>query len=309
MDGVALHRWLPCWLRLAGHELPEGNLEQLKECLTALGINSRTWKLYAEYGDHLLRPLGPRWLSAEPRPQPNLANVLAYLRLLNACEVDMAPPPDLVRALGQCIPPGQPLTAMPVALFRGAWRALVRAQYHGVSSKTFIDSEFVPVMRWFFAHQTALEIDNTRTKAGWAWLRSRWAEEQRRRALPTGRDEWPVPVRNAQVGPLRFVPLQSAAALEDEGEVMRHCAGALVDCCRKGCIHMFSIRDAKTLERVATLAIRSHHRTWQIAQLKKVGNLPPEDSVVRAARDFLNRVAEVAAAPAGPAKIREDCLI
>ena len=49
------HCWLPYWLRLGGHDAPDDDPGKLKDCVTRLGINSRTWKLYAEYGDRLFQ--------------------------------------------------------------------------------------------------------------------------------------------------------------------------------------------------------------------------------------------------------------
>ena len=68
-------------------------------------------------------------------------------------------------------------------------------------------------MRWFFERNMNSELDTNRGKAAWAWLRSRWADEQTRRALPIGRAEWTTVLKGAEIGHLRFVPLQSAAAL------------------------------------------------------------------------------------------------
>ena len=193
METSTFHSWLPYWLRLDGHDAPEDDADRLKKCLSALGVNSRTWKLYAEYGDGLLRPLGGRWLSPE-RSKDSLKNTIDYLHLLNGCEVDMAPPRALVAALAACIPHGRSIEAMPVAIFRGAWRALVHAGYRGITPKTFVEQEFIPVMQWVFEQGASLKLDVTRTKAGWSWLRNRWSEVRRRRTLPPELTEWAAPL-------------------------------------------------------------------------------------------------------------------
>ena len=269
----------------------------------ALGVNSRTWKLYAEYGDDLLRPLGSRWLSPD-RPADSLNNSIDYLRLLSGCEVDMAPPRELVAALATCIPSGQTIATVPISIFRGAWRALAQAGYRKIDSNTFVEQEFVPVMRWLFRERHALDLDNNRTKAGWTWLRARWAEVRRRRALPTASPEWDTPVRSAEIGRLLFVPLQSTRALQDEGQVMKHCIANFGDCCQKGCLYVFSVRDIATLDRIATLAIQVQAGSWVIADINSEQNRAPGHEVVRAATSFLNLVKDGARAPRQP---REEC--
>lgn len=287
--------------------MADGNPEQLKKCLSAIGINSRTWKLYAEYGDALLRQLGGRWLSPD-RPEESLVNGLAYLRLLNGCEIDMAPPQELVGGLAFCIPSGCSIDAMPVAIFRSAWRALAHAAYRGISATTFVDEEFVPVMSWFFQEGTSNLLDANRSKAGWSWLRGRWAEVRLRRSLPPANVEWTAPLRNAQVENCRFIPLQSIAALSNEGEVMRHCVADLAGCCQKGCIHVFSVRDARTLDRIATVALRGSGRSWIVADLKGPENSPPEDRVVRATCGFVRCLEEGTKTPPPRAKTCDECL-
>jgi len=297
------HSWLPYWLRLGGHAAPDDEPAKIKDCLTKLGINSRTWKLYAEYGDRLFHPLSNGLLSPED-PEASLANAIAYLRLLNGCEVDMAPPPELAAALSQCNLPDQSIAAMPIAVFRGAWRGLVEAGYRGMTARAFVVAEFIPVMRWYFADGRGRGLDLSRGKAGWSWLRGRWSEEQARRALPAGPKEWPTPLRGAQIGNVRFIPLQSTTALEDEGRVMRHCVGELAECCLKGCINVFSVRNAKTLDRIATLALRAEEGNWAIAELKAEQNHSPEEYVTRSAMSLLSCLAESAPAPRGT---RENC--
>lgn len=274
----------------------------------ALGVNSRTWKLYAEYGDGLLRPLGRRWLGVD-RPVESFRNSIDYLLLLNGCEVDMAPPRELVAALAECIPSGQTIAAVPIPIFRGGWRAYIQARYRNIDPKKFIEEEFIPVIRWFFEEGQTLNIDSNRIKAGWSWLRGQWAEVRRRRALPATPAEWASPLRNAEIGSLLFVPLQSTQALEDEGKVMKHCIASFRDCCEKGCLHVFSVRDSRTLDRVATAAIRARTGTWVIADIKSEGNRAPDESVVRAATSLLVLVKKSAKPASKLRPVCGDCLI
>lgn len=302
-----LHQWLPHWLRLAGYDVPAGDAGKLKNCLRHLGMSSRTFKLYAEYGDALIRALGSRWLSPD-QPEESLANAIAYLRLLNGCELDIAPPRELVAAMQNCIPSGEPISAIPVAVFRGAWRALAQAEYRGVSASAFIEDEFIPVISWWFTKRASVELDHLQAKSGWPWLRGRWTEARKRRSLPPKGTEWSAPLRSAEVGHLRFLPLRSLSALRDEGEVMRHCVADLADCCRKGCIHVFSVRDARTLERVATLALQGRGSTWTVVDLKGEENATPDESVVRAVLSFVRCVEESVDALEHRVEACEECV-
>ncbi len=286
MEYVISHRWLPAWLAHSGLQAPTNAPAELKTCLATLGVNNRTWKLYAEYGDGLLRPLGPRWLSPDS-PSESLSNSLAYLRLLNGCDVDMPPPQVLVSALSECVPPGESLEAIPAATFRAAWRALVHATYQGISPDEFVREEFVPAMQWYFAERSSLDPEISQGKASWDRIRKQWREALRRRALPPPEAEWPAQLRGTTIGNFRFVPLRSDAALKDEGEVMRHCVANFGECCRKGCLQLFSIRNATSLDRIATLAARRQSGSWVLAQLRGDLNRLPDKNLSRVAAYFL----------------------
>jgi hypothetical protein len=305
---LELHRWLPSWLRHAGHDTPEDDLERLKKAVLGLGLNSRAWKLYAEYGDSLLRPLGRRWLDPE-RPLDSLKNSVEYLRLLSTCEIDMAPPQELAGALAGCLPAGCPISAMPATLFRSTWRAAIRAGYRGIAPERFVKQEFIPAMLWFFENEHSLSLDNVRNKAGWSWLRDRWEESRARRAPPPGKPEWPSPLGIAQIEGYRFLPLRSTIALENEGQIMRHCVASFSDCCRRGCLHIFSVRDAATLERVATLAIQWQVHSWAIFDLKGEKNAPPGQGVAVASAGFLRHVNAVLRVRAKRPADCEECLL
>lgn len=283
------HVWLPHWLREAGYDICAEKPKALRACVLALGVNSRTWKLYAEYGDDLLRPLGERWLGID-RVAESLRNAVDYLRLLSACEVDIAPPPNLVAALAKCIPAGQTIAALPVAVFRGAWRAYTQRAYAGVRSDQFIEHEFVPILRWLFTERGMQRLDSNQLKAGWAWLRATCLAQQRRRSLPSTEVHWTTPLQRTAIANLLFVPLQSEQALQDEGEVMQHCVGHLADCCRKGCLRVFSVRDAKTMDRVATFAVRAEGAEWVFGSLKGESNTTPAATIRRVATTMLSRL-------------------
>jgi hypothetical protein len=281
------HLWLPHWLGQGGLDLSTDDHRKLRKALQDLGIDGRGWKLYVAYGDGLFRPLGTHWLHREDA-RASATNALAYLRLLMGCETDLAPPPVLAASLADCNLPGNSIAAMPTSIFRGAWRALVQAQYQGMGAGNFVDREFIPAMRWFYAQPFANQTANREGKADWLWLRRRWAAELRLTALPRGPREWSTPVSNARIGNLSFIPLQSESALQDEGEAMHHCIAMFAEFCRTGCTRVFSVRNAISRYRVATLAIAIEGGSWVVNDLKGSRNATPEQDVTRATSRFVD---------------------
>ena len=151
----------------------------------------------------------------------------------------MAPPMELAAALARCNLPGQSVAAVPVAIFRSAWRALIHAGYRGVTITTFVSCEsFLSCAG--LRRGLADELDATGARLAGngcvaAGRRNRLAGRyQRVRGMA-------APLKSAQSKP-GFVPLQSASALQDEGRVMRHCVADLVECCRKGGVSCFPCR-------------------------------------------------------------------
>jgi hypothetical protein len=76
--------------------LTEGNrakpeLGVLKAALLARGLNSRGWRLYLDYGDAIFEKLGKPWV-AEDWLYTSGHNAVAFLCLLQGCEMDVLPP-------------------------------------------------------------------------------------------------------------------------------------------------------------------------------------------------------------------------
>lgn len=119
------HAALPRWF-----ELPEGEdgavrLGELKETLSRRGINSRGWRLYLDYGDAIFLPLGRAWIDPENHPLSAPHNAIAWLRLLQACEMDVLPPVQLVRSIAAWKVPGVRLERIPPLFLRAAWKACI----------------------------------------------------------------------------------------------------------------------------------------------------------------------------------------
>lgn len=282
------HRWLAFWLNGSGHEVANDRAS-LKAALASEGVNSRGLRLYLDYGDRLFSPLAPAWIRPNDSPT-NCHRALAYLRLLQGCEMDLAPPGQLVRAIADS---GLAEFDAPfVSLFRSAWRAMCQAQYAGVPSERWLAEECIPLVSWVMAQDDTSPVGNRLHRMAWPNLRARWDEDRRNRALPRWTDEWKPPWGYLTMAPqLLWVPLTSAAALEDEGEVMKHCVADYTETCRDGRYVVYSLRRIPTRRRVATLGLaRVGVRGWAIDQFKGSRNESPDALSQCAADLFLARL-------------------
>jgi hypothetical protein len=87
----------------------------------------------------------------------------------------------------------------------------------------------------------------------------------------------------------RFLPLRTAAELEEEGQAMEHCVADYADHVAAGTRLIFSIRRGK--KRMATMDIvpTGNGTATAIHQLKSVANTDPAEHVVRAAERWLKQ--------------------
>jgi len=261
----------------------------LKRHLTELGVNGRGWRLYLNYGYALFAPLGQRWCDIECG-DPRGDNEVAWLKILQACETDVLPPPELVRSIADWQLPGHRLDQLPPMFLRTAWQACVAVQYRDECLQEFIETELNPLAQWFFlstAHQT---IDAGQLKAGWDNLLRLRRESVGVEAKKLGLDDWPPIVRQYESGAYRFVALSYAHQLQEEGAAMAHCVGSYADRCRMEPLRIFSVRYKKTGARVATLSLReTKPGFWHFDQLK--GPLNAEvDSRISQEADALLRI-------------------
>jgi hypothetical protein len=291
----ARHEQLAAWFDIPTDE-DGANLGSLKKALAARGVNARGWRLYLDYGDAMFEALGRPWVDADA-PFSSGPNAAVFLRLLAACEMDVLPPPLLVRSLRHWRIPGERLADVPPLFLRTAWKACVAADYIGDDSgtqlKRFIDDEVVPLARWFFTTRQHREPEANRLKAGWPtlkrlhleWLLDQVLQNETRRPAPA---EWPVFVPAVEWEGLRFIALASDAALLAEGHAMNHCVGGYGERCRGGMLRAYSVRDRKCGTRVATLAVEEMAPgRWNIDAIKGNYNAPVTQRVEAAAAAVL----------------------
>ena len=297
MPGIQ-HKNLAEWFAPCPGTNEQCDLGQLKKLLTAHGVNGRGWRLYLDFGDALFSRLGKPWIS-DDAPFTNGRNAVAWLRLLQACEMDVPPPPGLVESLACWEFPAQRLDALPPLFFRAAWKGAIAAEYEGRSMRCFVDEEVVPVCRWFHAVGNAVKAETGLLKAGWPALLARTKEwEDHRRSVygvPLPRipdsveaDEWDPYVRHVDYGRYRFVALTTARQLAEEGNAMSHCVGDYAEDCANNTTRIYSVRDRKGGPRIATMsleciAIDEEAFLWAHDQVKGFRNSEVAPDIVLAA--------------------------
>ena len=316
----AAHHQFPQWLNPGRRSDAQVDLGTLKASLARQGVNSRGWRLYLDFGDALFSRLGRPWIH-DDQPFTSGPNALAYLRLLQACEMDVLPPPELVASLQMWPLPNNRLDTIPPLFFRAAWKASVANQYEHIDAAELI-MELTSVASWFFASGAYETVAPGLLKAGWPSLLRRqkaWALEQGHEipaiADPAD-DEWNPYIRHIEWGLYRFEALTNARQLREEGEAMQHCVGNFTDCCRSGIKRIYSVRERKSGRRMATLSVAyiangNGVLAWEFDQLsgrKNAEVLPQEmffaaDAVLR---NFFDLPGHAFSKPVWPARPIEE---
>ena len=290
---MADHIALPQWLEASDCQIEADDLGTIKTVLTQKGVNARGWRLYLDHGDVLFSPLVRHWFATYGSSQK--ATVATnWLRLLQACEMDVLPPPELVASIAQWRLPGDRLEAIPPLFFRAAWKSCVAAQYTDEGMEDFIKAQLIPLAQWFFGSGAHQSDDTGRLKAGWESIKRLRHESVAAMAQKLGVDEWPPILRKFEAGAYRMLALTSECQLMEEGEEMGHCVGTYADNCRYSPLRIFSVRYKKTDTRVATLSIKeASPGSWTIDQLKGPENAEVDPLLWREADallEFANRI-------------------
>ncbi len=262
---------MPIYTQLAKWLGPQASLSELgdiKRALAERGVNSRGWRLYLDYGDALFSPLGDTWFSPE-RPYSSGRNAVTYLKLLQACEMDVLPPWQLLATMRRWGIPDNVLSIVQPYFFRAAWKASVAAEYGEYGLDGFLEAELVPLAQWFFSSEVFATFDDARLKAGLEPLKRMHREWWVQQAKWQGTGEWPIIVPLVECDGFRFAALTSESALVEEGEAMSHCVGDYGKYCRSQPLSIYSIRSKRTGQRFATLSVlETRSGYWEIDQLK-----------------------------------------
>ena len=294
------HLFLSLWITdpLAASRSHPTAMGRLKEAVMCKGVNSRGWRLYLDYGDAIFEQLGPPWIRLGKDNKINEANALAFLRLLQACEMDVLPPTELLRSMARWETPDRRLDLIPPAFFRAAWKMCIVGEYANQAQiETFVETRIVPVCRWFFGTHQHLNVDHNQLKAGWVLLERRYQEflatkqreEVQLQACPPSQAEWLTPVLSAECDGILFTALSSELALQAEGEIMAHCIGGYAQRCRNTSLRAYSVAHAKTRQATATVTViySPELQNWNIDDIKGPENADVSDRVLNAAFGLL----------------------
>lgn len=251
------------------------DLRLLKAALADQGVNSRGWRLYVDHGDAMFLPLFA-CLRAGVNRRRILANrAVAWLRVLQACEMDVLPPPELVSSIADWAVPGGDLLQIPPLFLRAAWKAVIAAQYQteDMDVEDFVNQSVVPLAQWFFRSGAYKNTGPDRLKAGWESLKRLRRENLAAQVGDSSAADWPPIVQRYASGPFVLVGLNRDADLEEEGATMEHCVGSYGDRCRYEPLRIYSVRRQRCATRVATLSVReAQPGQWVVDQLKGLAN-------------------------------------
>lgn len=254
----------------------EPDMRDLKSKLTVRGVNARGWRLYSDHGDAMFTPFD-RWWS-RLSPDASATQALAWLCILQGCEMDVLPPVDLVRSIPDWNLPGGQIAAIAPMFLRAAWKATVAASYDDAkgSPKEFVAKQVVPFASWYFTSGVYQSTAPEKFKSGWMGIQSLRRQFIQHQASELSQADWPPVIYKYSSGPYELRGLISEADLKQEGEAMDHCVGSYADTCRFEPVRIFSIRHKKTGDRVATLSVReSEPGYWTADQLKGPSNADP----------------------------------
>lgn len=272
-----------------GFVAADHDTDAIKSVLTRLGVNQRGWRMLLNFGELLFAPLQGA-LMHERRPLAAIENLAAFLRLVQQCEMDVPPPPELSRAWAHMKypSPADDLCEVPVGLFRAAWIETVRRQYRGGTLRELLENELPAVLDWYFRADQVRVLDCNQLRSPWAWFRQRQQEWRERCTHRRYLDEWvPMLTHPVERQGLRVIELLAAQAVIDEAQVMRHCIDAYTDACESDDYRVFSIRHVGTGERVATFGIFEYEERWVIEDVRGQNNVEMDESLWAIAEEVL----------------------
>lgn len=240
---------------------------QLRELFKRADVGSRAWRLYCEVGDALVAPLA-NLLRGVGRTVAR-QEVLAFLRLVQAGEMDVPPPRQMVAALTRLQLPRPMLERVPAYIFRALWKETAQRCYRCEPVDSWLREEAMPLIEWFVRNRLDEVMDANRQRARWQQFDQHWTDWAYAPGQPGGTRCWAAVMRRFETGPFVALELCDERALHAEGVAMSHCVANWTGKCMREAVHIFSIRERKTNSRLATLAVTPHDALgWQCVQFK-----------------------------------------
>jgi len=278
---------------------------RFKRWLKARGVNQRGWRLLLDFGEVLFSPLAS-WLTRIPDPQVRLDEHLAWLRLLQGCEMDLIPPKELVRALCQALELYS-LAELDSAFLRAAWKEMARLEYLGSDPWDFLYGELPLITRWLVEQGGREQLRPGQLKSGWKAIRKAFRGALSDRGL-AARVCWEVEVFRVEYAGIRFQALNSALSLLEEGWRMEHCIADYLFACASGRLQAWHACEARSAWPLATFTVSMDARgRWWLEEIHGPGNGEVDERIVQAA-DAVCRSLEDAGTPSMDDEADEECL-
>lgn len=166
------------------------------------------------------------------------------------------------------------------------------------SLEAWLETDGRRINRWSWNHR-GFTPDPNQARAGWPWLRRQLLAAERKWLLAQELAQ-PYALREYRQGCWTARALETVPSVRAEGAEMGHCLAHLnteceyrVDRFADGHARYFSLRDARTHARVATLEIErcEDDAGWQVAECRGPADQPVADPVVAFARSLAHAYA------------------
>lgn len=158
-------------------------------------------------------------------------------------------------------------------------------------SKEFLWGDWARVVRWAANYDELRAISVKRTWSG--ALSSAALDERRLRALALSRSlKWSSPIEAFEVDGVNVSPLLTPLDLAEEAIAMRNCVDTYAKACAEGKQLLFSLRDAVTAQRRATVSITWVGGVPSLGEMRCVANTETTALDSAIARIILRRMGE-----------------
>lgn len=259
-------------------------LSQVREMFREAGVADRVWRLLATQGCQGVNGI------CQIAHGNRFTAIVRWCQLLSNGEADWLPPRSLVAGLyvgvepkadGRRPLPGRHWTADDAPFLRAALREGKNRCAAG-TLHAFILNELIPADTWW--RHCWPSLDGNQKRGGWRWIMSQthaW-QERERHARADAPALYAPPVKRFAHRRFVAVALTSSFDLWIEGVEMRNCLHMYSDRLLQSRTGIYSIRDAATGKRVATVEFgrdpRSVYR-WDFATARRIANLPVSRAV------------------------------
>lgn len=234
-------------------DIDADDLGEMKKVLKSRGVNQRGWRLFLDFGEALFNPVNDH-LSKLRTDELKVQESANWLRLLQACEMDLAPPQGLAEATGYWLKRGTTFADFPALLFRALWKQVVKLEYAEEDLRSFLDEKALFAANWCLYHGGKDILTEGQLKSGWDAI---WECCKQDIVSKKHREwmSWSNWIHVAEYDGYTFEALESAVDLLQEGQRMNHCIATYAYQCKLGLVRVYHIRNKREGTPVATMTV------------------------------------------------------